>query len=63
MNNNISDNWDMIPLYMEPNDKYAVALFSLAKGASMPLHDHPNMFVFTHVLKGIGEREAWDIEE
>ena len=28
----------------------------------MPLHDHPNMFVLTHVMSGIGERESWDVD-
>ena len=28
----------------------------------MPLHDHPNMFVLTHVMSGVGERESWDVD-
>jgi len=28
----------------------------------MPLHDHPNMFVLSHTMGGIGEYESWDVD-
>lgn len=52
----------MLPIYMAPEHKFTIALFALKGGVSMPLHDHPNMFVLSHVVDGVGEREAWDVD-
>lgn len=52
----------MLPIHTEPNHQFTIALFAIMAGTMMPLHDHPNMFVLTHVMSGIGERESWDID-
>ena len=38
------------PIYQ--NQTFSCGVFSLAKGHSLPFHDHPDMTVFTHVLRG-----------
>jgi len=41
-------------LYTEvaASDKYTMCIFTLPSGAKLPLHDHPNMTVFSKVLWG-----------
>ncbi len=38
-----------------------LAVFALAEGASLPLHNHPGMFVFTKVLWGNLGVESYDL--
>jgi len=42
------------------NENYAVLMFFLKKGASMPLHDHMDMCVYTRVLTGSLKYRALD---
>ena len=52
----------MLPIHLEPEHRFTIAMFALKSGVKMPLHDHPNMFVLSHVMNGIGVRESWDID-
>ncbi|CAK67531.1 unnamed protein product (macronuclear) [Paramecium tetraurelia] len=52
----------MLPIHLEPEHRFTIAMFALRPGVRMPLHDHPNMFVLSHVMNGLGEREAWDVD-
>jgi cysteamine dioxygenase len=47
---------------LEPEHRFTIAMFALRPGVKMPLHDHPNMFVLSHVMNGVGERESWDVD-
>jgi len=56
---------DMPPaaiLYTEiaAGDKYTMCIFALPAGAKLPLHDHPDMTVFSKVLWGKMQVSAYD---
>ena len=39
-------------IYEDKLDEYGINMFILSEGKKLPLHDHPNMVVFTKILKG-----------
>jgi hypothetical protein len=47
------------PIYIE--DKLRVSLFFVPRGAEMPLHDHPGMFVLCKILKGRLIRDSFKL--
>ncbi|CAD8185775.1 unnamed protein product [Paramecium octaurelia] len=53
----------MLPIQFEPDNSFAFAIFTLAPSVTMPLHDHPDMFVLSYVLHGDGIREGWNIKQ
>ncbi|CAD8197398.1 unnamed protein product [Paramecium pentaurelia] len=53
----------MLPIQFEPDNSFAFAIFTLAPQVTMPLHDHPDMFVLSYVLHGEGIREGWNIKQ
>lgn len=39
-------------VHSEIDERFSFALFFIPKGGFLPLHDHPNMFVFSKILMG-----------
>ncbi|CAD8120467.1 unnamed protein product [Paramecium sonneborni] len=65
INNNLTMNQEisMLPIQFQPDNSFAFAIFTLAPKITMPLHDHPDMFVLSYVLYGEGIREGWNIKQ
>jgi len=47
---------------LEDNSKFTIGVFFLAPGSTIPLHDHPEMCVLSHVVKGMVHVTSFDFD-
>ena len=47
---------------LEDNPNFTIGVFFLAPGATIPLHDHPEMCVLSHVVKGNVHVTSFDFD-
>lgn len=48
---------------VEQTPEYSLCMFALKKGAHIPLHDHPKMYVFGRLLFGVMKVVSFDLED
>jgi len=47
----------------EEDDNFSISLFFLKSKAIMPIHDHPDMWVASLALTGLGKKTSYSIKE
>jgi predicted metal-dependent enzyme (double-stranded beta helix superfamily) len=47
---------------LEDNPLFTIGVFFLAPGSTIPLHDHPEMCVLSHVMKGMVHVTSFDFD-
>ncbi|EAS00522.2 hypothetical protein TTHERM_00408750 (macronuclear) [Tetrahymena thermophila SB210] len=48
-------------IHSEDDERFSFGLFFIPKGGFLPLHDHPNMFVFSKILMGKVKRLSFTL--
>lgn len=48
-------------IHSEDDERFSFGLFFIPKGGFLPLHDHPNMFVFSKILMGKVKRLSFSL--